>query len=362
MIQKQRSVRRRNNDFPVGLMLFMILSIVFMCRFVNIFLNNETRDSHAYVQILNAGLPVAKGTYYDEASYEESIVDIKSLVKETLGIDKIDPSTILAMQIPGFNGFNQYVKANVETQNDVDKFVLNDESIDKKTEEEKPKPEADASGVRNPNIVKELDESNPEVLLYQTHSDEGFTVPGHFTPDTNYNIVGVGEFIAKELEEYYGIAVIHDKTKHDTMYEDSYERSRETVKRYSQEYPNGFDIIVDLHRDSVGMDKKHVVTREINGENLATLILVDTQNSKNFASTNAMNQRIFNMSEELFPGLTRHIRTVQRGRSMYNQDIMPNTTLIEVGAEANLAEEAHRTAQYVARLIAEEVHYKNNNP
>ena len=359
MIQKQHNVRKKNNDFPVGLLLFLVFSLVFMTRFIKIFLDNETRDSHAYVQILNAGLPMVKGTYYDEASYEESIVDIKSLVKETLGIDKINPSTILAMQIPGFGGFNKFAKAEIKTQNDVESFVLNDDNIDK--EKVKGKVKVDPNGIRNADIVKELDSSNPEVLIYQTHSDEGFNVKGNFTADKNSNIVGVGDLIAKELEEYYGISVIHDETKHDVMYQDSYKRSRETVQKYSEQYGK-FDIVIDLHRDGVGMDKKHAVTRDVNGENVGAIIFVDTRNSQYFDSTNAMNQRMYNMANSLFPGLAKPIRTVNRGLSKYNQDIMKNTTLIEVGGEPNLPEEVHATAKYVARLIAEEVHYKNNNP
>ncbi|MGL4656330.1 MAG: stage II sporulation protein P [Sarcina sp.] len=355
----QRSVSKKR-DFPVGLLLFLCVTVFFMVRFVKIALNNDRGGSHAYIQILNLGMPLVEGTYYDETAYEESIVTIESLVKETLGLDKINPSTILAAQIPRFGDFNQFAKSEIKTEEDINSFVLNDDSIQK---EEKPAVgEADPSGVRNPDIVKKLDQTKPRVLLYSTHTTEAFGQAKNFDNDPNKNVIGVGELIAKELEEYYGIAVIHDKTNHSTFYEQAYSRSKETLYQYRDKYgADYFDLVVDIHRDGVGRDKKHAVTGNINGENIAKLMFVDTMNSPNFNNTHAINERMMQKSNELFPGLSRTIRTANNGRSMYNQEVLNNTTLIEIGAEPNTVAEAQATAKYVARLIAEEVHYRENN-
>ncbi|MGL4761287.1 MAG: stage II sporulation protein P [Sarcina sp.] len=359
MIQRQSVSRKK--DFPVGLLLFLGVTIIFMVRFVKIALNNDFGGSHAYIQILNLGMPLVEGTYYDETAYEESIVTIDSLVKETLGIDNIDPTTILAAQIPGFGGFNEFVKNEVNVTPETNPtFVLNEESIKK---QEKPTvKEVDQTGIRNPEIVKKLDQGNPKVLLYSSHTAEAFGQAKNFDDDPTKNVVAVTELIAKELEEYYGIAVIHDKTKHDVFYEQSYSRSKETLYKYKEQYgANQFNMVVDIHRDGVGRDKKHVVTENINGENVAKIMFVDTRNSPNFANTHAMNQRLMENSKKLFPGLARSVRTANNGRSQYNQEVLNNTTLIEVGAEPNTPAEAQATAKYIARLIAEEVHYKENN-
>lgn len=354
----QRSVSKKR-DFPVGLLLFLCVTMFFMVRFVKIALNNDLGGSHAYIQILNLGMPLVEGTYYDETAYEESIVTIESLVKETLGLDKINPSTILAGQIPRFGDFNQFAKNEIKTEEDINSFVLNDESIKK---EEKPVVKTDLNGIRNPKIVKELDQTKPQVLLYNTHTEEAFGQAKNFDADPNKNIIGVTELIAKELEEYYGIAVIQDKTNHSIFYEKSYERSKETLYKYKEQYgANYFDLVVDVHRDGVGRDKKHVVTSNINGENVAKLMFVDTMNSPNFNNTHAINERMLKNSNELFPGLSRYIRTANRGKSQYNQEVLNNTTLIEIGAEPNTVVEAKATAKYVARLIAEEVHYRESN-
>ena len=39
---------------------------------------------------------------------------------------------------------------------------------------------------------------------------------GSDTEQEDFSVVGVGDVLAKELEEGYGISVIHDKTIHDT--------------------------------------------------------------------------------------------------------------------------------------------------
>jgi stage II sporulation protein P len=359
----QRQSANRKKDFPVGLLLFLGVTVMFMVRFVKITLNNDFGGTHAYIQILNLGMPLVEGTYYDERAYEESIVTIDSLVKETLGLDKINPSTILAVQIPGFGNFNEFAKNEIEKGEDINSFVLNDESIKK---EEKPeKPEADPSGIRNPDIVKNIDQTNPQVLLYTTHTAEAFGQAKDRSDDPTKNVIGVGELIAKELEEYYGIATILDKTKHDTFYEVSYDRSKETLHKYKEQYGEGqFNMVVDIHRDGVGRDKKHVVTETINSESLARLMFVETTNSgpENYATTTAINQRMMENCNKLFPGLGRYIRKTDYGLAKYNQEVFKNTTLIEVGAEPNTPAEAQASAKYIARLIAEEIHYQENNP
>lgn len=355
----RRQSVHRNKDFPVGLLLFLIVSLFFMVRFVKVFLANDVGGSHAYAQIINAGMPLVKATYYEEDAYEE-FVTIEGLIKETLGIDKINPASILAAQLPGFDSFNELVqndnRGELVTEEEIDSFILSDEDIKKEE-----KPPVDPAGVRNPEIVKQLDQSNPEVLLYYTHTAEAFNVERNFSDDISKNIMGVGELVAKELEEYYGIAVVNDKTKHDTMYTNSYDRSRETVKRYNDEYPNGFDLVVDLHRDGVGKNNRKPVVRNVNGEDVAAIYFVDTRNSQYFDTTHDITTRMSTKANELFPGFSRGIRTANNGLSMYNQDIIKNTILLEVGGEPNIPEEAMASAKYIARLIAEEVHYRNNN-
>ncbi len=351
-----RKSSKRKKEFPVGLVLFLIVTLIFMGRFIKIALQRDVKGGLAYIQLINAGMPLIEGTYYDEEAYEESSLTISSIVIETLGVDKINPENILAYELPGFNEYNMLADNETNAKDDIDSFVLDNTSIDKS---EKPS-NIKVEGVRNPNIVQTLDQSKPRVLIYSTHTDEGYSQPRDFSPDSDKNVIGVGELIAKELEEYYGISTIHDKTNHSTFYQESYYRSRETVQKYADKY-GSFDMVIDLHRDGIGTNaNKSIVTTELNGEALSKIMFVDTRNSENFESTHAMNQRMYKKSQEIFPGFTRGIRTANRGKAKYNQHILSNTTLIEVGAEKSTPQEAQNSAKYIARLIAEELYARQN--
>lgn len=350
-----RKSSKRKKEFPVGLVLFLIVSLIFMGRFIKIALQRDVKGGLAYIQLINAGMPLIEGTYYDEEAYEESSVTISSIVIETLGVDKINPQNLLAYEIPGFNEYNMLADNKTNTQDDVDSFVLDNGSIDKSQKPSNVKVE----GVRNPNIVQTLDQSKPRVLIYSTHTDEGYSQPRDFSPDSDKNVIGVGELVAKELEEYYGISTIHDKTNHSTFYQESYYRSRETVQKYADKY-GSFDMVIDLHRDGIDKADKSVVTTDLNGETVSKIMFVDTQNSENFASTHAMNQRMYKNAQEIFPNFARGIRTAGRGKAKYNQHILANSTLIEVGAEKSTPQEAQNSAKYIARLIAEELYARQN--
>ena len=240
---------------------------------------------------------------------------------------------------------------------------LNKDSIDIVSEEEsKESAELEASKnseVYDPSLKKELDQSKPEVLIYHTHNSEGYSEE-RTSNNEEHNVVGVGTLVAKELEENYGISVIHDKTNHSASYEQSYNKSRETVKKYTNEYDD-FKMVIDIHRDSVGEHNKKNLTANINGESLAKVMFVTTRNNQYFNDAESLAYRFINKANELFPDILRRQETYKynRGQNAFNQDFNKNSMLIEVGAEVNTSKEAQATAKYIARLIAEELNRKS---
>jgi len=63
------------------------------------------------------------------------------------------------------------------------------------------------------------------------------------------------------------------------------------------------------------------------------------------------NQRI----KEKYPNLTRGIvrKSKQDGNGVYNQDLSPNSILIEIGGPENTLDELYRTADLLAEIFAE---------
>ena len=88
-------------------------------------------------------------------------------------------------------------------------------------------------------------EAGPQVLIVHTHATEAYAQDSQNpyaetgvarTTDTNYNIIRVGDEIARIFQEM-GIAVIHDKTLHDSpSYNDAYDRRPAADSR--SQYPS----------------------------------------------------------------------------------------------------------------------------
>lgn len=345
--------RRR---IPIEIGIFLVFLIIFMFRFIQVTLEKNVIGNLSYVQLLNKGMPLIEATYYDKDAYVESNVTIKSLALEALNIKSFDPIDIVLNEIPYFDALSKISTIEkpgyIDKISDIASFSLNDDSIDMKQDAEVTNVEV-SSGVYDSSLKKELDQSVPEVLIYHTHTAEGYSI--NDTTDENLNVVGVGATLAKELEENYGISVIHDKTMHSISYNDSYKRSRETVQAYLSKYGD-FKIIIDLHRDAVSESSKSAVTTNINGEDLARFMFVVTKNNPNYDASVNLATRLTEKSEELFPGLWRgKLMTYNRGSNYFNQDLSANSLLVEIGANCNTPQESNNTARYLARLIAEEL-------
>ena len=150
--------------------------------------------------------------------------------------------------------------------------------------------------------------------------------------------------------------MIHDKTIHDTSYNDCYGRSRETLQSYLNQYGD-FKLIIDLHRDS--SENRNAVATEINGESLARIMFVTAGNSERYYENVAIVNDFISIANRLFPSILRStsIFEYDAGQRAFNLSLSDNVIILEDGSIANTAHEAKLTAKYVARIIAE---YINN--
>lgn len=339
-------------NFNSRIIILLILSILAV---IIIFLNSlkfleslGTSATGIYQKLINNAFPI---TYIANNKMElDHSGDILDVVLDKINIKLFNPFSIVGFEVPYFNMDKVRVDSK-ENFSILDSFSLNEGSVVKLNPEElEEKKNQETSSVFNPNLKKPLNNSRPEVLLYHTHTTEAYAPsPKNDNNDEAYNVVGVGNELVKELEKY-GISVIHDKTLHSLNYDLCYNESGKTVQKYLNEYGN-FKMIIDLHRDA-GPSKENITTN-INGENLAKIMLVNSRNSKYYSQNAALADKMNKLATELFPGLFKGIRTVNRGIKAYNQGLNPNATLIEVGANTSEAKEAQNSAKYIARIIAE---------
>lgn len=342
------------------LFIVIIICIVVTMKFINNTFSNNKKSSILYIELLNYGMPIVKTSTDDNEHLLEAKYNFKDSILEGLGINIYNPIKIISKEI-AFLSLPNSKNNSSDYISDVsfNPFKLQDNSIFKNVEKENPQEnkEEDTNtlvntvvNVYDPKLKKPLNNSKPEVLIYHTHTSESYK-PGEVDSyDETKNICAVGNELVRELENNYGISVVHDKTIHSTSYNQSYTRSRETIDKYLKKYGD-FKLIIDLHRDS-GVNKKSVTTK-LNNEEVAKIMFVMAKNNPNFPKNNAIATQMVNISDKLFPGLSRGIYYYPKGINAFNQNKSNNAILIEVGSELNTTNEAKGSAKYIARVVAE---------
>jgi len=322
--------------------LILIISILFI-RLGNVLKSNRERGAFAYVQLLNLGMPVIESQVYDEGSYTENRLSLKNVFLEVLGLKNLSYKGIIQNEISFFGEIGDEGTKSTFTFNP---FQISEESISKLPANNDSK----NTKIYDGSLKKQLNKSKPEILIYHSHTTENYNAAEPESLNENTNVVGVGDVLSKELEENYGIAVLHDKTDHCISYNDSYTRSGETVDKYLKQYGD-FKMIIDLHRDSV--EDKSVTTTEIYGMSAAKVMFVNAKNSTRYDKNKALTEKVFSKTSELFPTLPIKILTYNRGKNAFNQSKSDGCLLFEIGSHTNTPEECKVTAECMARVIAE---------
>lgn len=292
-----------------------------------------------YVEVLNYSFPLAKTLSFNEEDMAENSFSLYGMLLALSGVDIKRPLDLVGKEASYLQAFNES-----EEGYDIEYFKLDDKNIAK---EGVGTQEINNINVVNPDLKKKLNTSKPEVLIYHTHTTEGYAVDS----TGKGNVTSVGDELVKELQNNYGIYAIDDKTVHDaTAYTQSYARSSVTLDKYIKSQGD-FKLVIDLHRDSVS--NKNSVTLKINGESTAKIMMVMSKKNPHFNTNMAMANKLIQNSDKLFPGFCKGVCYYNYGTRYFNQDKSKNAVLIEVGADINTISEAKASAKYLARIIAE---------
>jgi len=330
--------------------------------------NGEKYLNYFYVMYINNVLAVAKTSNTDE-QYAYSEKNMGMAVLSVLWVDILNPISIVSKEIAYLdkNEFTTDLNNDSKVEK-VKEFIINPFNLDEKqvTRSVVEVPNGNVvANLYNPKLKQTLNKATPRVLIYHSHTCEAYrtsdkeTLKTTNSLDTTRSVVGVGDVITEELEKDYGISVIHDKTVHDKGdYNNAYKKSGVTLAKYLKEYGN-FDLVIDLHRDSV--ENKNTVTTKINGENVAQIMFVVTEENPRYAKQKKLINSMMEISKKLFPTLLSDIPITvrQRGKDYYNQDKSDNSVLIEVGTYTNDIKEVKNTGMYLSRIIAEQLNGKS---
>ena len=201
------------------------------------------------------------------------------------------------------------------------------------------------------------DVEGPQILIYHTHSQEGYkdSIEG----DEATSVVAVGEYLASLLEKQFGIEVLHHKGQYDIEdHAKAYSVAKPAIEKILAENPT-IEVVIDLHRDGVS-ETTHLVT-EVNGKPTAQIMFFNGLSRttatgelsylKNpyIADNLAFSFQMQLAAEEYFPDLTRKIYL--KGYR-YNMHLCPKSLLVEVGAQTNTFQEAKNAMEPLAILLA----------
>ncbi len=207
----------------------------------------------------------------------------------------------------------------------------------------------------------------PVILIYHTHTSETYIDDprnqdnnGHVMPGEIGNVARVGMELANILSTKYNFQVIHTTRIHDEEYVRSYYNSRQTVKGILQQNRE-IDMVFDIHRDGIKDFSEDAYTVSIDGENVAKIMIVVTNGKFDFAHLDIKDhhrnwqrnlqfaRRMSAKMEEMYPGL---LKRVEIRDTTYNQDLHPNSLLLEVGDYRNTTRQALHSIRMLADVIA----------
>lgn len=217
----------------------------------------------------------------------------------------------------------------------------------------------DAAKLLSKDMRMKTDNSQPQILIYHSHSQEEFidSVPG----DSSTTIVGVGEYLTKLLQEKYGYQVIHNTKSYDLVDGEldrnkAYSLALTDIEKILEENPS-IEVVIDLHRD--GIEGNKLVT-DVNGKPTAQLMFFNglSYTNKNGAISYLENPNLednlaFSLQLQLeaakyYPGATRKIYL--KGYR-YNLHVRPKALLVESGAQNNTLQEELNAMEVLADIL-----------
>ncbi len=297
-----------------------------------------------WTDVLRLGLPTLRMTETTARGFTPRT--LQSLFFAVTRIQITDPRTFLAAQIPVLT-----------TAPELQPVVWSPPS--RSIQEFSPAPgfsippEGDLSPLPA-ETLKPPEVKKPSIFIYHSHNAESYQDSGrdYVYNDDNQTMMRVGQELVKELDRL-GVKAVQDGSHHmDLKFTDAYINSRKTVQTALKAYPD-YKMVFDVHRD--GDIDLPITTTVINNEPAARILIVLSNTTglshPNWRKNESFAKELHKKLEELYPGLSRGIRYDDVGR--FNQDLHPQSLLLEIGGDFNSMEEALRSTRFLAKALAE---------
>lgn len=181
------------------------------------------------------------------------------------------------------------------------------------------------------------------VAIYCTHTDECYVpTSGTESKHGGGDILKVAERMVEALEAQ-GVSVIHSDNLHDPHDVNAYQRSRKTAAELLQGAPAA---IIDVHRDGIPDPDYYATT--LDGQPATQIRIVVGRQNQNSEANIAFAEKMKAYYDSVKPGL---IKSIFMAKGNYNQDLAPNSVLLEIGTHTNTLEAAQTGAEEFAQAL-----------
>ncbi|WP_430510307.1 stage II sporulation protein P [Gottfriedia solisilvae] len=360
---KSITLKRVIAIFFVGIVLLFLLSSLFVTSMKNTksyYINQWFKNMNYEAFIKSFELENHYFKFEDKSNKSEKSIE-NIIFSFITNIRLYDPISLIVHGIPGVEKYENNILVVGEgadfTNLPIESKLTIDE-INQNPEVEKP--------ANDPIIPtkppKQTTNGRDIFFIYHTHSWESFLplIPGAKTPNQasspKVNVSLLGERLKRNLEAN-GIGAVSDHTnigtelaKKNWSWGSSYKMSREIVQEAMSQDKN-LNFLIDIHRDD---SRKKITTVNIDGKNFAKLFFVVGVENKNYKKNLAFAKEINNEISKINKGLTRGIysKNYNDGNGIYNQDLSPNSFLVEIGGVDNTLEELNRTVDLLAEILS----------
>ena len=204
----------------------------------------------------------------------------------------------------------------------------------------------------------------PQILILHSHGSEAYTPADgdDYTPsdpyrttDCNYNVVRVGEEMARVFREA-GFGVIHDTTLYDyPSYNEAYDRSLAAAERWLAQYPT-IQVVLDVHRDALA-DEDGTIYKAVSPQGreqaAQVMLVVGTDGTGKHPLWQENLSFAMRVQQQLLDDHGSLARPMVLRASRFNQHLSVGSVLVEVGTHGNTLQEALLGAELFAQSTAE---------
>lgn len=311
---------------------------------------SQTKEQTVRVQMLRMAKELLEDedTYPEECCLEEEGVE----EKEELPVEEsfLEIPQPLNLFVPG----DKVAEVSFETLGEYEELVKEYFTIDSTT--------TAGAGLLNINTFQakdntlQKDASAPQILIYHTHSREGYA---DSSPEDMYTgVVGVGEKLATILRETYGYNVLHHVEVFDKPdFTKAYSNALPVISSILEENPS-IQVVIDLHRDD--LPETFEYSKQIQGLSCARFMFfnglsrtkgtgpLDYLKNENLEGNLAFSFALQTKAKEYYPDLARKIYL--KGYR-YNMHLKEKSLLLELGCQHNTYEEACNSCYPLAHIL-----------